>query len=374
MRTAVITYCLGYNYGAMLQCFATVKALEGLGHEVRLINYHHPWSFGLDPRDWHNYVSRNPRVIYHKLKTLWKQRNLRKCFSPMWTLWPLTEYYGTKSDFLVARPPECDCLITGSDQTWNTSASRELFAPYFLNFGDENVKRVSYAASTGNVKFREGDINWIVGRLKKYSAISVREKGDVAYLKSLGIDNVVQMPDPTMIVPRSIYDELILNETHKRHDAVIYLLGGDKILEFQNIIPQILKKNGLNISNSININLQSFQCKRIKNRLLTVPGWVDAIANAGIVITNSFHAVVFSLIYGTPFIFVKFTGNKAGANARIESLLDGTGETFRMVELRENFDLLPYMRTPDFNDKIVEFRTKGIGFLTQELGKESNDY
>lgn len=366
MKTAVITYCLGYNYGAMLQSYATIKALESIGHEVQLINFHHPWSFGLDSRDWRNYVGRSPRILMSKIKTMWKQRTLRKKFSPMWAMWPLTEYYGCDGARIIANPPECDCLISGSDQTWNTSAPRELFAPYFLNFGSDSIRRISYAPSLGNIKFREEDTEWIVERLKRYSAISVREKDDVDYLASLGIMDVVQMPDPTMIVPRNVYDELISGEEHRKYSAVIYMLG-PKNKANESLLTKILDNNGICLKDTLNVELQSFHCKGAKNKVTTVAEWVDAIANAEIVITNSFHAVVFSLIYEKPFVFVKFNGNKVKSNNRIENLLNGTSEEWRMTDLSANLDLSPYYKKPEFKHKIDEFCKIGTDYLRKNI-------
>lgn len=371
MRVGVITYCLGYNYGAMLQAYATIKAISALGHEVQLVNYHHPWSFGLNSRDWRNYVGRSPRVVVYKLRTLYRQRELRKRFSPMWTLWPLTEYYGTDAEKLRKSPPKCDCYVTGSDQTWNTSYSRELFAPYFLDFGDDTIKRISYAASLGNVTFKEDDEAWIVGALKRYMAVSVREKGDVDYLKSLGVEGVVQMPDPTMIVSRSVYDELIAGEPHKKYSAVVYMLGG-KDREKEALISRMLTDNGILLNDTLNIELQSFHCKGATNKITTVAGWVDAIANAGIVVTNSFHAVVFSLIYGKPFVYVKFSGNKTKSNSRVESLLEGTPEQNRMIELTADIDLSPYMVEPNFETILEGFRHKGNEYLRENIGIEAS--
>lgn len=366
MKVGVITYCLGYNYGAMMQAYATIKAIESIGHEVVLINYHHPWSFGLNPKDWRNYVGRNLRSIKYKLTTLWKQRTLRKCFSPMWALWPLSQYYGYDAELLAANPPECDCLITGSDQTWNTSYARKLFAPYFLNFGGGYIKRISYASSLGNIPFSDENKEWIIDRLRKYSAISVRENKDVAYLKSMGLENVVHMPDPTMIVDRSLYDSFIAKESHHAYDAVIYMLG-EKNTDNERYVPKILEANGIDLNNTLNINPQNFHCKKAINRITTVPAWVDAIAHARFVVTNSFHGVVFCLIYNRPFIFVKFKGKKAGGNSRIESLLNSTSEAFRMIDITEDFDLTQFMRKPDFSINLQSFRAKGVAYLTSNI-------
>ncbi len=194
----------------------------------------------------------------------------------------------------------------------------------------------------------------------------MREKHDVDYLKSLGIEDTVQMPDPTMIVDRKVYDELISHESHKKYPAVIYMLGG-KDRGRERLVTKMLTDNGINLKETLNIKLQSFHCTGAKNKITTVAQWVDAIANAGIVVTNSFHAVVFSLIYGKPFVYIKFSGNKARNNNRVESLLEGTDEQYRMIDLSDDIDLSTYMQTPRSDDIINGFRKKGMDFLRLKL-------
>lgn len=366
MKIAVATYCIGYNYGAMLQAFATVKVIEALGHDVVLLNQHQPWSMGLDRRDWHSYISLHPKVMIYKWSKLWQQFKLTKCFKPMWEQFPLTKYYGSDINNILDDPPACDCYITGSDQTWNTSAPRNHFAIYFLPFRDKSVKRIAYAPSLGGTRFKDTDRQWILSQLKFYSAISVRERQDVEYLTSLGIQNVEQMPDPTLIAERKIYDVFIHNEDHHKYDATIYILGGVN-KELSSIIPHLLKKNGLDISNILNITLQDFKCSGAINKPTTVQKWVDAIAHSQIVVTNSFHAVVFSLIYNRPFVYIKFQGHEDSKNNRVRSILEETSQEFRMVDLEDMKSLSPYLCVPNFESELHDIRIKGINFLKINL-------
>lgn len=366
MKIAVATYCLGYNYGAMLQAFATQKVLESLGHEVLFINQHQPWSLGLDEKDWRNYLSLHPKSIFYKWAKLLQQRKLRKCFMPMWEMFPFTKYYGYDVKNIIDDPPKCDCYITGSDQTWNTSAHREHFAIYFLPFGDRSVKRIAYAPSLGGTKFKETDRQWILSQLCSYSAISVREKQDVDYLTSLGVKNVKQMPDPTLTVEKKVYDDFIQSENHHIFDATVYILGGAN-KELSSTIPHILKINNLNISNVLNITLQDFKCASAINKPTTVQKWVDSIAHSNVVITNSFHAVVFSLIYNRPFIYIKFQGSEDSKNGRVHSLLGGTPQEFRMVDFHNITSLSPFLVVPNFDSKLQDLRTKGINFLINNI-------
>lgn len=366
MKVVVVTYCLGYNYGAMLQAYATVKILESLGHEVILLNQHQPWSFGLNRKDWHNYVSFHPKVMLYKWKMLVKQQHLYKKFKPMWDSFLLSQYYGTDINAIIANPPTCDCLLTGSDQTWNTSPDRKYFAAYFLPFGDENILRISFAPSLGGVQFRDEDKSWILNHLKRYKYISVREKFDVDYLQSLIDTKVEQVPDPTLVANKKIYNLLIDKESHHKYDVVSYILGS-KNSQMEKYIHSLLISSFGSLSNIRNITLQNFYCKGTRNELVTVPEWVDSIAYAGIILTNSFHAVVFSLMFNRPFVYIKFPRKEDFKNQRVRSLLEETDQSFRMVDLCDLKDLKVYNKPPMFESELNFLRNKGLSFLTKAL-------
>lgn len=366
MKIVIATFCLGYNYGAMLQSYATVKVLESLGHEALLLNQHQPWSFGLNEKYWRNYISLSPKIMFYKWTKLLNQRTLRKCFKPMWESFPLTKYYGTDINAIIADPPQCDCLLTGSDQTWNTSADRCNYAVYFLPFHNTNIKRISYAPSLGGTRFKEKDIPWIVERLKSYSSVSVREKQDLEYLRSIGIENVEQMPDPTLIADQSIYEEFIKDENHHSYDAVLYILGS-KDVKMNNKLKQLIDESNINLSNTLNIKLQDYKCKGAINKTVTVQKWVDAIANTKIVITNSFHAVVFSLIFNKPFVYINFPEYADSKNNRVRTLLEDSEQSFRMVDIEKLEDFKLYTKNPNFDSELIKLRDKGIKYLTNVL-------
>ena len=366
MKIVIATFCLGYNYGAMLQSYATVKVLESLGHQALLLNQHQPWSFGLNERYWRNYISLSPQIMFYKWAKLLHQRTLRKCFKPMWKCFPLTKYYGTDINAIMADPPQCDCLLTGSDQTWNTSADWCNYAVYFLPFHSTKIKRISYAPSLGGTRFKEKDIPWIIQQLKSYSSVSVREKQDVEYLKSIGIDNVQQMPDPTLITDKAIYEEFIRHESHHSYDAVLYILG-NKDVKINNKLKQLLNESDIKLSNTLNIKLQDYKCKGAINKTITVQEWVDAIANTKIVITNSFHAVVFSLIFNKPFVYIKFPEYADSKNNRVRTLLEDSEQSFRMVDIDSINNLGLYTKDPNFETELIKLRDKGIKYLTNAL-------
>lgn len=351
----------------MLQAYATLEILRGLGFDPIFLNYHHPWSFGLNEKDWHSYIGRSVKTTVDKWHTLWRQRSLKKNFSPMWDMFPLTQYYGTSLEAIMKNPPECDIYVTGSDQTWNTNGDISHFGAYLLPFGSKSIPRVSIAPSLGGNKFNDAFLDWIRKCLSNYKAISVREKQDLEYFKSQGFKDVCHVTDPTILADKQIYDNLITAERHTKYDIVTYILGGGNtqhISHICNACKNIAKNRSSNI---FNISLHGIKVKGAENGIVTVPSFVDRIANCGILITNSFHGVVFANIYKRPYVYLKFDDEKR--NARVQSLLEGSDEEFRMIPNGDEF-----MNNPErfYSQPILDLltmRENGLEFIRKNLNK-----
>ena len=158
MRIGLLTYHKSYNCGAVLQTYATCRLLKELGHEVELIDLRQPEPIKL------RQLIFIPRFI--------KFHRFCKKFYPS-----LTRHYKTVEELRKAKL-DYDCLLVGSDQTWNPLISREQCLAYFLDFGEEQVRRVSFASSFGVNMWPESHkelLPAIDKLLHRFSGISVRE-------------------------------------------------------------------------------------------------------------------------------------------------------------------------------------------------------
>ena len=182
MKIGLITYHHSNNYGAVMQSYATCKALQALGHEVQFINIQQ-----LEKKKLKHIVF-IPKYLTFKAFT--------KRFYPKETpyIHNLQELRNMQFDY--------DCLMVGSDQVWNPNISLDKCLAYFLYFGEENVKRVSYASSFGLSDWPQEKKNLIVPvkmALKRFNNISVREKtGQELLTRLFGVNSKVVV-DPTML-------------------------------------------------------------------------------------------------------------------------------------------------------------------------------
>lgn len=280
MKIALLTYFAADNYGAVLQAYATIKALEQQGHEVELVNYVIPEP----PRSWLKNLLLYPKHL--KLERF-RKRYFKNISRP---------YLSTEQ--LQKDPPKADYYLVGSDQTWNPFISREMTRGFFLDFGDKKILRTTYAASFGMSEWEDsqwmslGDAKRLLGR---FDFISIRETSGVTLLKEkFGLKDVTQVVDPVLLFPQ--YNELT-GPVEQGEDLILY-----KLVNSTNYYEHARQLGGL-----LNCPLRSIgSIRRIKGVRCAYPesleGWMRRIASARYVITDSFHGMVISLLYGRQFI------------------------------------------------------------------------
>ena len=160
MKIGIITFWQSENnYGQILQCFALQKYLRIQGHEAYLIRYTHYMS---KPTLRERLVK--IFKIYPIIKKIIHTLNKDKRSQPSNSV--DRGFFLFKSKYIVSspnlyrnllelkkNPPEADCYITGSDQVWAQLLNHKNNEIFFLNFGDKNIKRISYAASFAMNKY-----------------------------------------------------------------------------------------------------------------------------------------------------------------------------------------------------------------------------
>lgn len=351
MKIALLTIWHERNYGAELQAYATIKVLQKMGHEVKMIDIR----LSDYPRlNWRGRIADMITKMgpgYHKFCDFWN-KNI-----------PTTKRYKTigaiKND-----PPEADIYMVGSDQVWNPELTGKLFALYFLDFGRDDVRRISYASSFGTNKWAFADLNSeIRGLLKKFDNIACREDSGVRILKDeFGVDADMVL-DPTLLLED--YKELT-GEVKERKTLVFYPLLPDP--ELERYSRNISMELGLDFVNNNSIKMIG---GKIEWDRLSVAEWVKNIAEAKFVITRSFHGMVFSILYKKQFAVLV---GKNGLGTRLESLLKLLNLEERIFYSKEAMsEAKPWMSMIDY-DKVTpllkKYREKSIMVLKHSIERE----
>lgn len=207
-----------------------------------------------------------------------------------------------------------DAFVVGSDQVWRPQYNR-FIENLFLDFIDGmDVKRVSYAASFGTEKWELSALQTVqcATLAKQFDAISVRESSGVALCKNyLGVE-ATHVLDPTLMLDANDYLSLCSGEEHSKGDYIAAY-----ILDYNMSTMKLLK----DVSRQLNIPLQ-FIGRFTKSGYPSIESWIEGIAHAKYVITDSFHGTVFSTIFQKQFVTL---GNVARGNSRFDSLFATLG-------------------------------------------------
>lgn len=377
MKIGILTQPLYVNYGGILQCYALQKKLQQLGHETVVLQrefyrkytiiggfiYYikHIAKLILGKQSmWHYYVSQEKRDYVSKHTTAFVNLHIKqlskKCYS---------------TDELIAEfdSLNLDAVVVGSDQVWRPDYS-PCQPNYFLDFLSSNkkVKKLSYAASFGtdNWLFSHDDTKYYGGLLKLFDAVSVREFSAINLCKDkFGVD-AIQVLDPTMLLDKEDYINLV-PKTKNRGKLFCYML--DKSVEKQNVVIEISKRTGLSAFENMPLleptpdNLYN----NIENCVTPpVEDWLSAFMEVEMVVTDSFHGCVFSIIFNKPFWVI---GNAQRGMARFESLLGQFGLQERLI-LPSDIKGLDANQTINWDDVNVRKETLKIDalkFISQSI-------
>lgn len=375
MKIGIMTFWWSQdNYGQILQCYALQKYLRDAGHEPFLIRYDPGTDYAptplyrkllkaLNPVRLAGYLSFKRRrrlaakeyAVHDRQFGAFRDRYLKQSER-------IYRSYGE----LKENPPEADCYIVGSDQVWNfytakLSRCRNLVHAYFLDFGKPEAKRISYAASWGKDFIPDDFAEEIKPLLERFDFVSVREKTGIGVCRRCGCETARWVCDPTLLLDagtyRSLYRENNAAAPRKPYLLFYYLDNGgtfdrDSVFRFA-------EAKGLDVVYvGGNMNFD-----RYEKTYASIPQWLCLVDNAGYVVTNSFHACVFSILFGKRFGAVRIDGIGAGMNSRLGSLFEMTGCGERYVtendfsvldtECRVDTDFALRRDSRNFLDKVL---------------------
>lgn len=358
MKILTITTSYANNYGALLQCYALSRYLNDLpGVDCQVIQYYRPnannsWTFFRRPKTIRDFV----KLVYTLLNiplviNANKKRKLMKNFID--TYIPLTEESYKTPAAIRNNPPIADVYICGSDQIWNMKYIFEGKTIYFLDFVPDGKKRVSYASSIAD-PWKEEHIKLLTEHLRKFQAISIREKGNLQQLQSI-FPNATVTIDPVFLLGASGWNELKNTRLCPKEPYLLcyFLSVDDKMVK---IVKKVQALTGLKIVH-LNLNaLDKFNSDH-NIRVADPCDFVGLISEASMVCTNSFHCSAFSVIYKRDFVFCP----KSMANERVANLQDvfGLGNVM-MTEER--------LKTLTKEDLHIDYS------MADELGKKFLDY
>lgn len=364
-KIKIITFQNAHNYGALLQVYGLQKVLSN-ENKVEIINYQNE-IIG----NQYKVLKISKKGIKSAIKSLIKSIVFYSQNQNRYTIFNkfekeklnLTKEYKSENE-LNENAPEADVYITGSDQVWNSDITNGLQDSYTLNFGKDNVRRISYAASIGKSNLREDEKEVYKDKISKIDYISVREDAGKNILTSL-IDKPINVVlDPTLLLKQERWQEEIKNlKTEEEKYILAYVVEDD--IEFIKITNELSQKTGLKV---IHFGLKNPGYKNVLKSAYTEGPleFINYIKNAEYVVCTSFHATVFSIIFNKKFFVVPH--RKTGA--RVTNLLDKLNISNRAVNNLEEFNKIDYdseINYKEVNSILREEREKSIEWLNKAI-------
>lgn len=383
-KIGIITFHFPLNSGAVLQCLALQKKLDDMGCETIVIDYRPKYHTDV-------YATfRNPiKSAYHMMMvykdygtTYMLYRFVRNfisiCVSNRYCIrrkknsikfekyiskhMPLTKRYNSLNE-LQKDYPVFDAYISGSDQVWNskiTNDSPDLV--YYMAFGEKKSRRITYAISAD---IKESELDTITPYVKNIHAISVRESDTKEKLEKLFKKEIYVHLDPTLLLKSKDYMKLEESIFIPEKYVMFYGLKMNDNSLLRKTLLRVVEKYNLPIVDISPIDNKIKNVKYKKN--IISPGeFLSYIKNAEIIVTNSFHGVVFSIIYHKYFYVVL----PSLRSMRIKELLFTLGLSSRIISVDNDLKSLTYSKI-DYEtvDSCIEIkREEATVYLKENLG------
>lgn len=347
MKIGVITCHNALNHGARLQVYALSAYLESQGHQVTIIDYRPRYmTFNVKLLYWPgSSVKEWAKLFLHILRrrSLIKRHKNFEIYSNKFLKRSLIVYNDLTQ--LRENPPEADIYIAGSDQIWNVLLPNGSDRAYYLEFGKNDVLRVSYAASFSIPNVEDRFIPFLRQRLRNFDYISVRERSALNILEDLGVSGQ-KVVDPVFLLSKDEWIKKFIGSTDAE-ESYILVYDVMNCSRIRRIAEKLSKIRSCPI-----YSIGSYKLKYADKNFDTLPPdkFVELISNAKTVISNSFHATAFAMIFNKEFFVVN---RSDGLNERMVDLLKEHGLLSRLIDDNfEEYNLNMEIDYREFNEKI----------------------
>ena len=369
-KIGILTFSFSTNPGSVLQAYALQETISKLGnYDPHIINYQKTSAgkpvFGKTVFCEPIYKWTPKKILRWTALVLGYPLRIRKYtkfFNNYYKGYPTARCERNELSKLVSI---YDKFVVGSDQVWNIE-SYNVDNTYFLDFVDDNSKKIAYAASFGSFDFSNSTKETISPLISNFSSISVREIYGVQAVKELASKEATLVLDPSLLMDKTQYSSLAVSPKIKEKYIFLYLRSDAPQLEkYANALAKhygctvikVLRHWKYNKSNKPEAALSPFE-------------WLGYIKNADFVVTNSFHGICFSLIFEKQFFVDLLETGSVNTNPRIQSILELFELNNRNISTIDDFNSLKDIDYIKLNQVIDEKRKSSISYLKNALERD----
>lgn len=409
MKIGIVTLQLHTNYGGVLQAFALQQALVRMGNDVEIIQLDEIIPAPKGIMAVRKFLTRAFRryVLHRGDVEIFRERRINREFHVVGA--EFIRFFRENmniryiSSFDEIGPSDYDVFIVGSDQVWRPKYNRNLMNSY-LDFtwkdrgvcsvaakkkahSDDarpqgwDVRRIAYAVSFGSDDWEYSSEQTARARILAWSFddLSFREaSGSDRALRHFGVGSVTVL-DPTMLLKVSDYLDIAAEENALANPAdgtgCIFEYILDRTPENCSGAHEIERRVSVDSKDGKPLEVNAFLTSNprgtgdVSARVQpSVESWLRGLSSASFVVTDSFHACVFSILFHRPFCVL---GNSSRGLSRLEWLLGLFGLRDRLVSTDsvENVDF-EALRAVDWEDVdrcLERQRSASLDFLKNSL-------
>jgi len=350
------------NYGAILQMFALNYYLCLQGYDAKVLKY--TYFKGYDSRaNWQKLRSKIWRKWVRPFIQDTERIKKTKLFKDKIIF---TDPLTTPQD-LIEIASDYDAYIVGSDQVWNPRLAGDDIN-WFLSFTDK--KKIAYAASFGLSVLPKQYLAKYKEQIKHLDSISVREESAAKLIQDMGISKPQVVLDPVFLLTKEQWLKLAVQPKQQKYILCYYMPGFAPVeKKIKTLAKFYAQKYNYSILNVGKKEYSRFFFWEDNLRAIGPAEFLGLIANAEMVITNSFHGTAFSVLFDKKFISVINTAlGKKDLSSRIVDLLGSIKHTSSLLDISKENSSQMVNLSKDSKEILEHNISKSKQFLFDQLG------
>lgn len=356
MKIFIITIHHIHNFGSVYQAWALNKFLVDNGFNCEVIDYR-PDYFNYGRNKLKSFVGRLLNTVAYKKRSVKFEGFIRS------SIRTTRRQYHSVDDLRALDTDNTTVFISGGDQLWNDYHPCGKDSAYKLSFVS-NGRKIAYGTSMGRSNYTDGEIAVLAKEVSKFEAIMIRESSSVPLLGKHTAIPVRHVIDPVGLLDIEDFRNVAKTPNISEPYAVMYLADSSPLLD--KAVAILSKQLGLRI-----VHICGFRKKCYCHYMLKDVGPEEIlgyIMNSEFVLSASFHATMFSILFNKPFASILPGEN---TNARIEDVLKFFGLGNRIVHNEaELVCLTEKINFANVNGKVKAFRNSSAELLLNALKSE----
>lgn len=314
-KIGILTFHNAYNYGAVLQAYATQELLRKMGYNPEIIDYHNA-EIDRSYEVLRFHISQIPRrrpylalkYLLASLMNVLRRRSFQR-FSKRFFF--LSRRYDQGTSFSI---DGYDAVLVGSDQLWNPKLTGGFDKMYWGDIPSKSpIRKIAWSVCMNKKGLSPSEEEYIRKKINNFHRVSVREDSLKSLLQPLSKGSIMHTLDPTLLLARDKWEALCRPVKEKSYMVVYAVILRE---ETKHAAIKLAEKTGKDL-----VFLHAYSDSNIRKGHKQFAGPVEFLSyiyGADLVVTSSFHGAAFSIIFGKPFFCIEQEDKE---NIRVRALL-----------------------------------------------------